>query len=325
MFTELLVPLDGSPLAEAAIPHAVELARRLRGGLHLVRVHVPFTMVASPPETAFFVPDPSWDMEVRENARRWLARKAQDIRSSAEIPVSFDVRTGAPVQEIAAAAAERDVRAIVCSTHGHGGWAPEWIGSVADGLIRRAGCPVFAMSKAAAAHPEGVRRLLVLLDGSDVSETVLPHAVWLAGAFRAQVELLRVVAPPWIGDSLTMLSADQEDPFGVNASAEAAKDTLRQIATALGRKGFTATSTVLIDASPARAILEHMRRTQPDAVALASHGRGLSRLFLGSVADKVLRAGGVPALVFRPHAPAQAEPSGLAIAADERVMATSPA
>jgi len=325
MFTELLVPLDGSPLAEAAIPHAAELARRLAGGLRLVRVHVPFTMVASPPETAFFIPDPSWDVQVRENARRWLAQKAQETRSLTGIPVTFEVRVGSPVDEIAGAAAERDVRAIVCSTHGHGGWALEWLGSVADGLIRRAACPVFAMSEAAAARSEDVRKVLVLLDGSDVSEAILPHAVWLANAFHSEVELLRVVAPPWIGDSLTALSADEEDPFGVNASAEAAKRTLGQITSALGRRGFKASSTVVVDASPARAILEHIARSKPDAVALASHGRGLSRLFLGSVADKVLRAGGVPALLFRHRQPALVDRALPALEADEHVMASSPA
>lgn len=311
MFTELLVPLDGSALADAAIPHAVDLARRIKGSLHLVRVHTPAATIASPPEAAIFIPDPSWDAQVREDTRTWLSQRAQEVRKSMDIPVTFELRVGSPVDEIAETAAERRVKAIVCSTHGLGGWAPHWLGSVADGLIRHASCPVLAMSEAAIAREGEIRKILVLLDGSDVSEAIVPHAAWLARAFDAEIELLRVVAPPWVGDSLTALTAGEEDPFGVDAFAEAAKETLGQIATALHQKGFTVVSTVVVHLSPARAILEHLKRTNPDALALATYGRGVSRLFLGSVADKVLRAGGRPTLLFRPRQP-------LPVAADIR-------
>jgi nucleotide-binding universal stress UspA family protein len=325
MFTELLVPLDGSPLADAAIPHAVEIARRTGGGLHLVRVHTPVATIASPPEAAIFIPDPSWDAQLREDTRTWLAQRALEIRRTMDVPVTFELRVGSPVDEIAEAAADRHARAIVCSTHGLGGWAPHWLGSVADGLIRHASCPVFAMSEAAVARGEDVRRILVLLDGSDVSEAIVPHAVWLARAFRADIELLRVVAPPWVGDSLTALTAGEEDPFGVDAFAEAAKRTLGQIAEALTKKGFTVTSSVAIHLSPARAILDHIGRTNPDVIALATYGRGLSRLFLGSVADKVLRAAGRPTLLLRPRQPVSAGVGLDEVAAAEPFTASAPA
>jgi nucleotide-binding universal stress UspA family protein len=325
MFTELLVPLDGSALADAAVPHAVEIARRIKGSLHLVRVHTPAATIASPPEAAIFIPDPSWDTQVREDTRTWLSQRAQDVRKSMDLPVTFELRVGSAVEEIAGSAAERHVRAIVCSTHGLGGWAPHWLGSVADGLIRHASCPVLAMSEAAVAREEDVKKILVLLDGSDVSEAIVPHAAWLARAFDAEIELLRVVAPPWVGDSLTALTAGEEDPFGVDAFAEAAKETVGQIATALRKKGFTVVSTVVIHLSPARAILEHIERTNPDVLALATYGRGVSRLFLGSVADKVLRAGGRPTLLFRPRQPASVTAEIHDTEAAELVTASTPA
>lgn len=325
MFTELLVPLDGSSLADAAIPHAVEIARRTRGSLHLVRVHTPMASIASPPEVAIFIPDPAWDTQVREDTRTWLVRRAAAVRNTMEVPVSFELRAGSPVDEIVDAAAERRVRAIVCSTHGFGGWAPHWLGSVADGLIRHAACPVLAMSEAAVARGHTMRRILVLLDGSDVAETIVPHAAWLARAFDAEIELMRIVAPPWIGDSLTVVNAGEEDPFGVDAFAEAAKRTLGQIAAALQQKGLSAKSTVAIHLSPARAILEHITRTDPDAVALATSGRGLSRLFLGSVADKILRAGGRPTLLLRPSPAAAYAAATDDVAVDETAAARSPA
>ncbi|HLA90489.1 MAG TPA: universal stress protein [Gemmatimonadaceae bacterium] len=325
MLSELLVPLDGSPLADAAVPHAVELARRVGGALHLVRAHVPAAAIASPPEAAIFIPDPSWDVQLREDTRTWLAQRAQEVRKRFDLPTSFELCVGTPVDEIVRVAEERAVRAIVCSTHGLGGWAPHWLGSVADGVIRRAPCPVFAMSEAAVARGEEIRKLLVLLDGSDVSEAIVPHAAWLARAFGAEIHMLRVVAPPWVGDSLTALTAGEEDPFGVDAFADAAKRTLEQITSALRRKGFSVTSTVQIHLSPARAILEHINETNPDAIALATYGRGLSRLFLGSVADKVLRAGGRPTLLFRPRQPAPDALEAVEPAHAESFTASGPA
>lgn len=325
MRSELLVPLDGSPLADAALPHAVELARRLGGTLHLVRSHVPAAAIASPPEAAIFIPDPSWDVQLREDTRTWLAQRAQEVRKRFDVPTTFELCVGTPVDEIARVAAERRVRAIVCSTHGLGGWAPHWLGSVADGLIRHAPCPVFAMSEAAVARGDQIRRLLVLLDGSDVSEAIVSHAAWLARAFGAEIELLRVVAPPWVGDSLTALTAGEEDPFGVDAFADAAKRTLEQITSALRQKGFAVQSTVQVHLSPARAILEHVKAKDPDAIALATYGRGLSRLFLGSVADKVLRAGGRPTLLFRPRQPATETLESVEAAHAESVTASAPA
>ena len=300
MYTELLVPLDGSPLANAAVPFAVEIARRLKGGIHLVRVHTPFVVFSPGADTMAPIPDPSLDERAREEAQTWLIRRANELRTSAGVPVTSELRVGSPVEEIVAAAADRRVQAIVCSTHGLGGWALRWLGSVADGVIRHAPCPVLAMSEAAVARPAAVKKVLLLHDGSSVSDEIVPHAAWLARAFGAEIEMLRVVAPPWVGDSLTAITSGKEDPFGVDAYAEASKIALDALAANLRKEGLTVHATVVVHLSPSRAILEHIDRTNPDAIALATYGRGLSRLLLGSVADKVLRVAGRPTLFFRP-------------------------
>ncbi len=301
MNTELLVPLDGSALADAAIPFAVSMARRLRGGLHLVRVHTPFVAFSTGADALAPIPDSALDERARQDARTWLIRRADSLRTSVDLPVTAELRVGSPVEEIVTAASDRRVQAIVCSTHGLGGWALRWLGSVADGVIRHApGCPVLALSEAAVARPVDVRQVLTLHDGSGISDEILPHAAWLARAFGAQIELLRVVSPPWIGDSLTALTSGAEDPFGVDAFAESAKAALDKVAARMRLEGLTVTSTIEMHMSPSRAILEHIDHTNPDVVALATYGRGLSRLFLGSVADKLLRAGGRPMLFFRP-------------------------
>ena len=220
------------------------------------------------------------------------------------------------------AAARRRVRAIVCSTHGSGGLAPHWLGSVTDALVRHARCPVFALPPGAPARSGELQTLLVLLDGSEVSAAILPQAAWIAGAFQAEVELLSVVAPSsGMGRSLVGIEADERDPLGVDAHAVQTKSHLDGIAAELRANGIRSRSTVEVSRHPTRAILDHISRTNPDAVALASYGRGLSRLFLGSIADKVLRSNGRPTLLFRPR-PRPVAKGGIAVnPAHEATMA----
>lgn len=299
MQTKILVPLDGSALADQAIPHAVELARRTRGTLHLVRVHQPVMPVLAA-EQMMVTADPIYDAPLEEAARSWLFTKANDVRASTGLTVTADFRVGHPVDEISSAARASDATAIVCTTHGVGGWAPQWLGSVTDGLIRHAGCPVLAMSETAVNRPTEFRRMLLLLDGHEVSSSILPTARWFARAFGAEVELLRVAEAPWFGEGPEGLVALEADRFGLDELARHAKSVIDDVAEGLRIEGFAVSAVVKVSHDPGATILDHIKATDPDVVALATHGRGLSRLFLGSVANKVLRGGGRPMLCIRP-------------------------
>jgi nucleotide-binding universal stress UspA family protein len=294
----ILVPLDGSTQSEMAITHAASLARALGASLHLVRVHLPVIAYATA-EAAIAIPDPDLDEQVRAAAEKWLIAKAAAVKATVRLPVTFELRTGAPTDEVVRAAAERDAAFIVCTTHGHGGWAPQWVGSVTDAIIRHAPCPVIAMSEQAVAGPARIENILVPLDGTDTAAAILPYARDLARALGARVDLFRVVAPPWVGDALNALQSGDLDRFGIDAAADAAKVELDRAAQDLVVAGVHATSVVSVDTNPTRAILDRIAEAQPDLVAIATHGRGLSRLFMGSVADKVLRAGGKPVLSWR--------------------------
>jgi nucleotide-binding universal stress UspA family protein len=69
----------------------------------------------------------------------------------------------------------------------------------------------------------------------------------------------------------------------------------------LRQRGLTVSTRVLVGRNASQSILRHIAAARPGIVAMATHGRGLSRLFLGSVADRVLREGGRPTLIFRPR------------------------
>lgn len=248
--TELLVPLDGSSLADEAVAHAAEIARRTDGSLRLVRVYTPLSMSVMSTDAAVSIPDPVIDEQLREDAADWLARRAHAVSALNDVPVTSELRVGAPEAEIVLAASERRARLVVCTTRGAGGPASSWLGSVADSVVRHAKCPVLVMSPAAVKRDVCVRTVLVLLDGSEASGAIIPHAAWLAHAFGAEIDYLRLAH-----------------------SAE----------------------------NPAAAIRDHIARKQPDVVALATHGRGFTRLLLGGVADELIRMGDRPVLVFRPH------------------------
>jgi len=300
MSKHLLVPLDGSPLADAAMLPAAEIARRLGLDVVLVRVHVPIGLPSYPSEFPIYLPDPALEARVRSDADAWLRKRAADLAHATSLPVSAALCVGDPAEEIVAEATRQRAQLIVCGTHGVGGLAPHWIGSVADAVVRHAPCPVLVLPSGAVSRSDALRNVLVLLDGSNVSDAILPHAAWLAGAFTAELELLSVVAPPWTNDSLATLTAGDEDAFGIDAHATAAKEHLDRIAADLRNAGLRVRTSVVVDATPTRRILEHIAHANPDAVALATHGRGFSRLFLGSVADKVLRSCGRPVLLLRP-------------------------
>src|ERR1019366_5101604 len=305
MSNNILVPLDGSSLADAAVPHAIELARRIGGALRIVRVHAPMAPVTVEAPPLVF-PDARIEAEVVMTKRAWLDARSKEIGSGSGLTVHSEFRIGQPGAEIVAAATECDAKVIVCTTHGTGGWAPHWFGSVTDYVIRHTLKPVLAMSAAATERTANPSSILVLLDGSELSESILPDVTAFAKAFGARVELFRVVVPPWVGDSEVVL-APEIDRFGIDAFAEEVKHELDAVAEDLRAKGFRVTSIVEVHGRPTRRILEHIETSNPDVVALATHGRGIARLLVGSVADKVLRSGARPMLCVRPQRTAAVE------------------
>ena len=304
MLRTILVPLDGSALAERALPIACDIARRAGGAVQVVRAHVPIAVVGATAEGAIF----SQDMLAADDALRQRAQKYADevaTKYAAEwgLRVTPVCEDGSPAGLITDIADRSDADLIVMTTHGAGGFTPDWLGSVADSVIRHSHRPVLALPEndAHLGEPFTPRRILVTLDGSDRASAILPIARDLAIAFGAAVDLIRVVAPYVPGDVVATLAADRPDPFGIDAETVHAKKSLSDAGAELEKAGLKVTHTVRVDLSPTRCLLEHVKETTPDCLAIATQGRGVSRIFLGSVADKLIRSAGRPVLVLRPH------------------------
>lgn len=300
MSDTILVPLDGSALAEASLPHAVELAKRLNGDVILVRIHAPAAAITGPMEMPMLVEDPGWDDRVRDDENAWLVSRARRLAADSGLKVESELRVGSPASQITSIAIDRNVRVIVTSTHGAGGFAPGWLGSVADAVVRHAPCPVLAICEPAIETPPTFATMLVLLDGSEFSDAILPETARFAVALGAEIELLRVVAPAWFNESMAVASSVQPDQSAGELTNRASSD-LELAAAALRNQGLIVSTKVIVGPNPAQSIIRHIAATRPGIVALATHGRGFSRLFLGSVADTVLREGGRPTLLVRPQ------------------------
>ena len=146
--------------------------------------------------------------------------------------------------------------------------------------------------------------ILVPLDGSELSETALPHAQALAEKLGASILLLRVA-----NISATIMAATGPDTGMVapdlieeviEDQEEDAKTYLERVGQRLKAAGCQVTWQV-VEGSPAQAIVETARKNNCDLIALATHGRtGLVRAVLGSVADAVVRESHLPVLLIRP-------------------------
>jgi nucleotide-binding universal stress UspA family protein len=288
MIANILVPLDGSLLAERALPYATMLARRANARLRLYHVT---TDVGSPADVRAEL-----DIEARINQIASQLRE-QGVQATALSEPAYPT-----VEAIIGAAADLPADLIVMSTHGRGGLGRWLYGSVADQVLSQADVPVLLVSAAfqrqwPTDHP---LKFLVPLDGSDLSEAALGPARILSHTLGASLLLLRVAEHDddldWRFDP-EHLAIRRVKPTEI----EAAQQYLQELA----ERPSPANSAidVLVDAGdPPAVIATTAAREGIDLIVMATHGRtGLARLTMGSVATTTLQRAHVPILFVRPQ------------------------
>ncbi len=291
----ILFPTDFSGPATAAWPYAVGVARRGGGALHLLHVVTPPLVEAS--GEGMLLPWAGLVDHVLAEAQGVLDELARSARALG-IPTVTHTRSGEAASEIVACATAERIDLIAMATTGRTGLAHVALGSVAERVVRHAGCPVLTVrhdpSPAPARLTLGtlprIQHILVPLDGSPLAEAALPSLIGLAKRHGAALRLLRVVHVNALRE--TGLAAAQ---IRVVHEAEA---YLEGVARQLAANGVPVTPVVRYGETPEE-ILEDIRVQRPDLVAMSTHGRtGLSHLVLGSVAEQVLRASPEPVLLF---------------------------
>jgi nucleotide-binding universal stress UspA family protein len=307
-----MVPLDGSPFGECALPLALSLARRANATLQLVQVMPPLGSIYT--ETPMFV-DSSFEEELREHERAshlaYLERTLKKLHKLAPVPVQTVLLEGDIPNLLRQQALRGGASLVVMTTHARGPMGRFWLGSVADELVRKLPMPVVLVRPgerctAFDTEPEP-RNILIPLDGTPLAEQVIEPAVELGCLMDANYTLLRVIKPvlpvtyPLEGAGLADVAQsliERTERFQ-NQLRQEAQDYLDRVAAGLRQRGCRVVTCVDVEEKPALAILNHAQSS--DLVAMSTHGRhGLSRLFLGSVADKVIRGAHLPVLVYRP-------------------------
>ena len=299
----IVVLLDGSELAEQAVPVAATLAGRADAELVLVHVHTP-TSVDPIHVEGLPVIDEQWRSLRRTHEQAYLDGARERLASGAR--ASTVLLEGRVTSAVAAYAGERAAQLLVLTTHGRSGLERAWLGSVADELTRISPVPVLLIRPQAAPSATRFRRILVPLDGSPLAETVVEHALRVAKLEpEAEIVLLEVLpddsTPVLVPASLLGTSAASEERARKREAV--ARAYLDGIAARVRSAGLRAIPRIQAARNVAATILETAQSEHVDLVALSTHGRsGLLRMALGSVADKVVRASETPILLYRPLA-----------------------
>jgi nucleotide-binding universal stress UspA family protein len=289
-FGRILVPLDGSPLAHAALGPAARLARDLAAEILL--------MTAAGPA---HVPGVATDLALQlgETDALVLLAEAAAGRELMGLPVTRLVVRGhgrgvpPPAEAIVTAVEETGADLVVMATHGRSGVRRAVLGSVADAVVARVPVPVLLVPPQrpppSGWHPPGAtERLLVALDGSPESEAAVVPAAALSHRLGATVELALVVGEGTAGAAngrgAAALEAAELRLRGAGVPARRSRSAVLQ---AHGR-------------SVADTLLAYAEGTHARMLVVATHARrGLDRLRHGSVEADLLRQARLPVLVVR--------------------------
>lgn len=285
MWQSLLLPVDGSTLAERAAPFASRLAKAADARLILLRVIPVLTAKRGGSEL-----DQQHDLD--ELAKRLAA---DGVKVTPRVCFVGFEEVGAAIIDIAR---QEHVNLIVMSTHGRGGLDRMLYGSVADQVVREAPIPVCLLPSRAAPllADEPIGPVILPLDGSTLSEAAIEPATTLARLLSAPITLTRAIDPVrYYGSPDAAIFV----PTLPEEAAEKARRDLEVTAANLRESGIAASVRVSISA-PAREILAAAKEASQAIIVMATHGYGgLQRVVMGSVAGQVLQDATTPVILTR--------------------------
>ncbi|HWO40721.1 MAG TPA: universal stress protein [Candidatus Eisenbacteria bacterium] len=289
MYSKVLVPLDGSRLAEQIVPYAAVFAQAYGVPIELLKITDPDA------REPFWPPSPDKD---------YLTEYASKL-----FPPSLRITSveeqGKPAEVIVDRAKADLACLIAMATHGLSGLRRWFLGSIASKVVQTTRNPLLlvrTVEQDRAPAAVSLRSVLVPLDGSALAEAILPHVIDLARRLALDVHLVRVFALPldtyvvgdavYIGDLPERRRAIQEDIVRY----------LETVAEKLKASGLTRIVTSALEGDSASEIIEVARTTPDSLIAMCTHGRsGPSRWVLGSVSEKVIHGSRDPVLIVRPQ------------------------
>jgi nucleotide-binding universal stress UspA family protein len=316
MFRHILIPLDGSGLAECAVSCAVAFGRTFGARVTLLRV-LEKTQNA---ECLQSIDPLDWSMYKRE-ATTYLTELGARFEAEG-IESDLMVKEGHPAQRIIEAIQEKGIDLMVVSSHGRSGLSGWSAGSVFQKIILRARISIMIVrshhyGEKDPSAPFGFSRIMVPLDGSKRSEFALPPAANLAHAHNAELILAHVVNMPEM-PRWTQLT--QEDTELVNRLVERNREEMgKHFETVLPRLPVEARTLVETSDDAALRLHELVQEQKADLVVLSAHGySGKSRWSFGSIAHTFIAYGVTPLLLVQDFPRDKIEPTEAEAAAAEK-------
>jgi nucleotide-binding universal stress UspA family protein len=274
MLHRLLVPLDGSPFAEGAVPYAEALAHRTGAVVQLVRA----SLVRLPP------PEKTGEAHIVADERAYLVKVVERLGAQ-RIAAAVTLQHADPAEAIVGQARQWGADLIVMATHERGPIGRAIFGSVTAGVLEETPAPVLLVQPGDAPPFAESQRVLLALDGSPLAESALPIARTFAQIFDAPI--LLVTALP-------------RDASAAEVSEHPLRAHVQDVAGQLSAAGLTVEVELRGgDADKVIAAVAKERGATLIAMATRAH-TGLQRMILGSTADAVLRATELPLVLVRP-------------------------
>lgn len=282
MFKKILVPLDGSELAERAVAPAIELASATNAKLIFVRVAIGKATLAEQMAGLSWLTAPEHLIESRLESQSYLEAIATS-RPFGELVVTIKVLNG---HDVAAAlldfAEYEQVDLIVISSHGRTGLQRWLLGSIAQRIVTNANCPVLILRRPMLT----VNNILLTLDGSGVAEVAIDYGKLFAQCFEANLTLFHVDTQP----NVALPEGDLPTP----------QEYLTQMTEHIRTEGISADYHIA-NGLAALAILTYSENNEYDLVVMSTHGyTGTRRWALGSVTQKIIQNSHLNLLIIPP-------------------------
>ncbi|MFQ5847930.1 MAG: universal stress protein [Candidatus Methylomirabilales bacterium] len=303
MTKRILVPLDGSDIAEQVLPYVRILGKGLGVGVDLLRIFEPVALTLADPAHGLFLD--RLVTSVRNHAEDYLGRVAASLESDG-LTVSCTAREGSPAAQIMREAEAVPDTLLALCTHGRSGITRWVLGSTTEKVLHGTTQPVFVV-RGRARQPHGAKiepdTLVVPLDGSTLAEQVLAYGGALAKALELKVILVRVV--PSLRDYALHFTEFGKYPFAqvqdlVKKMNAQAREYLDMVGDRLQEQGVVAVERRVLHGHPAGTIIDMAQEVENCLIAMTSHGdSGIDRWVRGSVVDRVMRYSENPVLVIR--------------------------
>lgn len=306
MYSQILVPLDGSKVAEQVLPYARYVAGRLKIPVHLLAV-VDLVGMASSRMTERVQ---NLDAFMTENVHRSEAYLQHMSKTFPEVVVGWSVGRGYPAEVVIEKAAADRNTLIAMATHGRSGVDRWLLGSVVEKILRATTNSLLLVRATEGGRSEGectIKKVIVPLDGSPFAERVLPTVTALAKELAFETVLLRAYNLKQVVSMFEGTIPDWEK-LEAKAKLEALAYLDRKVRE-LKHQGLIELSSRASDREAAREIIE--AAAEPDSlIAMCTHGRsGVKRWVLGSVTEKVVRHAKSPVLVIPAKALQEKKPA----------------